>query len=82
MVARCFRLGVAGGLLSMSNAGRLSARMRFCLLLIVLLPARMFAQSVTDTARQSLSDAWWTGPIAAAGADTLPPGHVLFEPYF
>ena len=82
MVARCFRLGVAGGLLSMSNAGRLSARMRFCLLLIVLLPARMFAQSVTDTARQSLSDAWWTGPIAAAGAGTLPPGHFLFEPYF
>ena len=31
--------------------------------------------------RQSLDDAWWTGPIVAAGAATLPPGHALIEPY-
>ena len=31
--------------------------------------------------RQSLDDAWWTGPIVAAGAATLPPGRVLVEPY-
>jgi hypothetical protein len=31
--------------------------------------------------RQSVADAWWTGPIIAAGAETLPPGHVLVEPY-
>lgn len=32
-------------------------------------------------ARQSLDDAWWTGPIIAAGANTLAPGHFLVEPY-
>lgn len=31
--------------------------------------------------RQSLDDAWWTGPIIAAGAGTLPQGHALVEPY-
>ena len=51
-------------------------------LLVVLLPSRMLAQAGADNVRQSLSEAWWTGPIAAAGAGTLPPGHVLFEPYF
>lgn len=35
-----------------------------------------------DDARQSLDDAWWTGPLLAAGAAALPKGHVLFEPYF
>lgn len=33
-------------------------------------------------ARQSLSDAWWTGPMLAPSAATLPPGHLLIEPYF
>jgi len=46
------------------------------------LPLRLSAQVGSDSARQSLRDAWWTGPIAAAGAGTLPPGHILFEPYF
>ena len=31
--------------------------------------------------RQSLDDAWFTGPILAASANTLPQGHVLVEPY-
>ncbi len=56
--------------------------MRICFLLLASLPACTFAQSVVDTAHQSLNDAWWTGPVAAAGAGTLPPGHLLFEPYF
>lgn len=30
---------------------------------------------------QSRADAWWTGPLLAANAATMPPGHVLFEPY-
>lgn len=34
------------------------------------------------TARQSLDDAWWTGPLLTASAATLPRGRVLFEPYF
>ncbi len=32
-------------------------------------------------ARQSLDEAWWTGPLLAASAATLPEGHILFEPY-
>jgi hypothetical protein len=31
--------------------------------------------------RQSRDDAWWTGPILASGASTLPRGHALIEPY-
>lgn len=31
--------------------------------------------------RQALSDAWWTGPLLAPSAGTLPRGHVLVEPY-
>ncbi len=56
--------------------------LRYCSLLVMLLPSRMLAQAGSDSIRQSLSDAWWTGPVAAAGAGTLPPGHLLFEPYF
>jgi len=32
-------------------------------------------------ARQSLDDAWWTGPLLAPSAGTLPHGHWLVEPY-
>jgi hypothetical protein len=32
--------------------------------------------------RQPLSDAWWTGPLLAAGGATLPRGRMLIEPYF
>jgi hypothetical protein len=44
------------------------------------------AQDVTSpspspAARQSLQDAWWTGPLLAPGAGTLPRGHLLVEPY-
>lgn len=31
--------------------------------------------------RQSVDDAWWTGPLLAASASTLPQGHALVEPY-
>jgi hypothetical protein len=31
--------------------------------------------------RQALDDAWWTGPLLAPNASTLPRGHFLFEPY-
>jgi len=39
------------------------------------------AQSAEGTYRQSRDDAWWTGPMLANSADTLPRGHVLIEPY-
>lgn len=32
--------------------------------------------------RQSVDDAWWTGPMLAPGSGTLTPGHFLIEPYF
>jgi hypothetical protein len=38
-----------------------------------------FGASAAD--RQSLDEAWWTGPLLAAGAATLPQGRVLVEPY-
>src|SRR5262249_60112352 len=31
--------------------------------------------------RQSLGDPWWTGPMLAPSAATLPRGHFLMEPY-
>ena len=31
--------------------------------------------------QQSRDDAWWTGPLLAPSAGSLPAGHVLFEPY-
>ena len=34
-----------------------------------------------EVERQSLDEAWWTGPLLASGASTLPKGHVLIEPY-
>ena len=37
------------------------------------------APSTAD--RQALGDAWWTGPLLANSAATLPRGHILVEPY-
>jgi hypothetical protein len=34
-----------------------------------------------EEARQSLDDAWWTGPMLASGAGALPKGRWLLEPY-
>ena len=48
--------------------------MAFC----ALAPA---AHATPEPQRQSLDDAWWTGPLLASGASTLPKGHILFEPY-
>jgi hypothetical protein len=44
----------------------------------LLLPGVVAAE---DSSRQSREDAWWTGPILAAGAATMPKGHWLVEPY-
>jgi hypothetical protein len=30
---------------------------------------------------ESMDEAWWTGPLLAANASTLPQGHFYFEPY-
>jgi hypothetical protein len=39
------------------------------------------APSSVPVAGQSLEDAWWTGPMLAPSAATLPRGHFLIEPY-
>jgi hypothetical protein len=43
---------------------------------VALAPTGAIAEST-----QSLDDAWWTGPLLAASASTLPHGHFLVEPY-
>ena len=43
--------------------------------------AALFTQAATAQEAQSLEEAWWTGPLLAASAATLPPGHALIEPY-
>ena len=37
--------------------------------------------AATQAARQAMDDAWWTGPLLASGASTLPKGRALIEPY-
>ncbi|MBN8886450.1 MAG: transporter [Rudaea sp.] len=39
------------------------------------------AEGAAPVQRQSLDEAWWTGPMLAAAAGTLPQGHFLVEPY-
>ena len=63
-------------------------RLARCLLagLAIALPAPALAQEqpaepVAPPARQSLDDAWWTGPMLANSAATLPRGHALVETY-
>jgi len=50
-------------------------------LLLSLVAAAEESQASAPVSQQSLDDAWWTGPLLAAGAGTLPQGHALVEPY-
>jgi hypothetical protein len=43
--------------------------------------AQQEASPMSSVVRQSLDDAWWTGPMLAPSAATLPRGHFLIEPY-
>src|ERR1700732_2983767 len=43
--------------------------------------AQQEAAPPSSVVRQSLDDAWWTGPMLAPSAATLPRGHFLIEPY-
>lgn len=51
------------------------------LLAALLLSAAIPALAADAPPRQALDDAWWTGPIIANSAVTLPQGHYLIEPY-
>lgn len=67
-----------------------------CVLGCFLPPLAGFAQTAPDASsrvvgaadalpsaapRQAKDDAWWTGPMLANSAATLPRGHILIEPY-
>jgi hypothetical protein len=62
-----------------SNARQ--ARLGFASLLAGLALAAPALATEVAPERQAVSDAWWTGPILASGASTLPKGHALIEPY-
>src|SRR5229473_112081 len=66
--------------------------MRRCVGVAVLMVAWLFASGAgakaqqeasqpSSVVRQPLDDAWWTGPMLAPSAATLPRGHFLIEPY-
>jgi hypothetical protein len=83
--------------MKMQSAKIASRRRRcftFCCALVgTLLSPAAWAQSAGDPTapaetappspprRQSLDDAWWTGPMLANSAATLPRSHFLIEPY-
>jgi hypothetical protein len=69
---RCFTLSrmLVGIMLSPAVWGQTAAN-----------PAALSEAQPSSPARQSLYDAWWTGPMLANSAATLPRGHYLIEPY-
>src|SRR5713226_6431586 len=88
--------GSAQGRRGQSGVERLATArdqiMRRCLGVAVLMVAWLFASGAgaeaqqeasqpSSVVRQPLDDAWWTGPMLAPSAATLPRGHVLIEPY-
>jgi len=64
----------------MTSNPRRTATMLAALLGPLAVAAPAFATDA-PAGRQAVSDAWWTGPILASGASTLPKGHALIEPY-
>jgi hypothetical protein len=44
-------------------------------------PGTQQAEPQSPPTRQQLGEAWWTGPMLANNASTLPRGHFLVEPY-
>src|SRR5579885_1581705 len=60
----------------------MAVRIRFAMLLCcTLICSAASAHAQVAPARQSTDDAWWTGPMLANSAATLPRGHFLIEPY-
>jgi len=51
------------------------------LTLAVCLASAQQSAAPSSDSHESLDDAWWTGPLLAPSANTLPRGHVLIEPY-
>ncbi|WP_430390980.1 transporter [Dyella sp. 20L07] len=53
----------------------------FGLMASLLAPLPACSQEQDPVNVESRDNAWWTGPMLANSAETLPPGHLLFEPY-
>ena len=51
------------------------------LIWLAIITAAAAAQQPRAEQHESLGDAWWTGPMLAPSANTLPSGHFLLEPY-
>lgn len=56
-------------------------RNTFTLLALTVCLAAAQSSTSRPAFRQTLNDAWWTGPLLAPNASTMPPGHILVEPY-
>jgi hypothetical protein len=52
-----------------------------CVFAVATGPLLAEASDEPSTSRQSLDEAWWTGPLLAASPAILPQGHFLVEPY-
>jgi hypothetical protein len=52
-----------------------------CVLFCGAAPASAQTAADVSAPRQATDDAWWTGPMLANSAATLPRGHFLVEPY-
>ncbi|MEY2167683.1 MULTISPECIES: transporter [unclassified Rhodanobacter] len=63
-----------------AKTARRTAR-RLAALCAGLLGVGVAAAQDASPPRQALDDAWWTGPMLANSAETLPTGHMLIEPY-
>ncbi|TCI07419.1 transporter [Dyella soli] len=60
---------------------RLPGACLICLLAWMAAPSPARADAEPAGGLQSRDNAWWTGPMLANSAETLPQGHVLAEPY-
>jgi hypothetical protein len=64
--------------------GRLCNLALRALLCFIGIGANALAGATSESAatpQQTMDDAWWTGPLLAPNASTLPQGHWLIEPY-
>ena len=53
----------------------------FGLVFTLVAPLPACSQEPSPTVPEGRDNAWWTGPMLANSAETLPPGHLLAEPY-
>jgi len=72
--------GGAGTMTSNRRGKRRSAGSTALVAALVGAAVPAFASAATPD-RQGLDEAWWTGPLLASGASTLPKGRALIEPY-